>query len=103
MGRADFFKPHSWNVICDRCGAKRKAEDVALEWDGLRVCRDRCLEFRNPQDFVRPVPDKQTPPWTRPEGGDTFVTNTDFPLLYDDDELSTILYDAGELNTLEWQ
>lgn len=37
------------------------------------VCRDTCWEPRNAQDFVRGVPDKQAPPWVRPEPADTFV------------------------------
>lgn len=55
-----------WNAICDRCGREYKNVDLRLEWTGLRVCR-KCWEPRHPQDFVRGKPDKQAPPWVRPE------------------------------------
>lgn len=73
MSSADYLKKWSWNCICDRCGKKAKAEELKLEWDGLRVCQ-RCYEIRQPQDFVRGQVDRQAPPWTRPEAPDTFVT-----------------------------
>lgn len=36
-----------------------------------------CWEPRHPQDFVRGVKDKQTPPWVRPEPPDTFLDLVD--------------------------
>lgn len=65
MGRADFLKLGSWNAICDRCGAKFKAEDLYLTWQGYRVCL-RDWEPRQPQDFVRGIPDPAPIPWSRP-------------------------------------
>ena len=44
-----------------------------LRWDNCRVCY-RCMEIRNPQDFVRGVPDNQAPPWTRPTPPPTFAS-----------------------------
>ena len=76
MGTADYLKLGSWNVICDRCGVKRKADQVKKEWTGLIVCRDKCWEQRHPQDFVRPVGDNQTVAFTRPESADVFVSVT---------------------------
>lgn len=38
---------------------------------------NNCWEPRHPQDFVRGVKDKQTPPWVRPEGADTFLDLVD--------------------------
>ena len=73
MGAADFYKPGSWNRICDRCGFKRKAEDTRKEWTGLIVCRDGCLDVRNPQDFVRGGHDRQRVPDPRPEAADDFL------------------------------
>lgn len=69
MGRADFLRLGSWNAICDRCGAKFKAEDLHLTWQGYRVCL-RDWEPRQPQDFVRGVPERIAPPWTRPPAGE---------------------------------
>ena len=70
MSKANFLKAGSWNTICDRCGYKRKSEDIRKEWTGLRVCRDTCWEKRHPQEFVRGRKDDQSVPWTRSEGAD---------------------------------
>ena len=66
MGQADYLSAHGWNAICDRCGFKYKSFELFLEWDGLRVCH-KCWEPRQPQDFVRALPDPQPLPWTRPD------------------------------------
>lgn len=73
MGQADFYRPGSHNVICMRCGFKRKAEDIVKEWTGLLVCRDTCADRRNPQDFVRGVVDNQSVTMANPEPDDTFL------------------------------
>lgn len=77
MGKSDYFKSHSWNAQCDRCGFKYKSEQLRKEWTGLRVCHGEgtndCWEPRNAQDFVRGVRDQQAPPWVRPEGPDVFL------------------------------
>lgn len=72
MGQRDFYKQGDWNATCDRCGFKRKASELKLEWDGLRVC-EQCWEPRQPQDFVRARSDPKALPWTRPEPADTFI------------------------------
>ncbi len=81
-----------YHAICDRCGAKRWAEELRKEWDGLMVCADTCWEPRNPQDFVRGVQDKQNPPWVRPEPADVF-TPTSF-MRYNDGSL--MLYNVSD-------
>lgn len=63
----------AWRAICDRCGFKRWNSELRKEWTGLMVCRDTCWEARNAQDFVKGVPDKQNPPWVRPEPADDFL------------------------------
>lgn len=63
-----------WRAICDRCGFKKWNYELRREWQGLRVCKDTCWEPRHPQDLVRGKPDKQTPPWVRPEGDDIDVS-----------------------------
>jgi len=65
MGRADWWKSGDWDAVCDVCGFKYKASELKLRWDGLYVCQPD-WEIRQPQDFVRGIPDQQTPPWTRP-------------------------------------
>jgi hypothetical protein len=66
MGRFDYYEAGSWDVRCDECGFKYKAEGLRLRWDGFMVC-ERCWEPRQPQDFVRGIVDQQAPPWTRPD------------------------------------
>lgn len=44
---------------CMRCGFKRHLPDLGLEWTGLRVCKDTCLD---------PRPAEQRSPFLRPEG-----------------------------------
>jgi hypothetical protein len=44
---------------CMRCGFKRRLPELAKEWTGLRVCRDKCLD---------PRPAELRAPRYRPEG-----------------------------------
>lgn len=64
-GRADHLELGTWNVRCNFCGFKFKASELQRHWTGVYVCRT-CFEIRQPQDFVRAVPDIQTPPWVQP-------------------------------------
>lgn len=61
------FKLGDWNVMCDRCGMKRRASQCRLNWQNLLVCSDTCWEPRHPQDFVRAIPDDQSVPIARPD------------------------------------
>jgi len=72
MGRADYLKLGSNNVICDQCGKKFKAEHVKKQWDGIFACK-KCFDFRHPQEFVRGVKDDQTVKINRPEATDVFT------------------------------
>lgn len=72
MGKRDFYRRGDWNTICYVCGFKRKASEMLRRWDGVYVCRQD-WEIRQPQDFVRGVPDQQALPWTQPEPPDTFT------------------------------
>ena len=71
--RFTWWKPGSWNTICDVCGFKFKAHDLHLRWDGLMVCRDD-WEIRHPQELIRPIQDQAKLPWTRPEATDSFIS-----------------------------
>jgi hypothetical protein len=62
-----------WNVICDRCGFEYKNDELREEWTGLRTCK-ACWEPKHPQLMIRVPTDNPTPPWTRPEPEDTFIT-----------------------------
>ena len=71
MGRADYLDLGNWNARCSMCGAKYKASQLTKNWQGMYRC-SRCQEPRQAQDFVRGVPDIQTPPWIQP------IDNNDF-------------------------
>jgi hypothetical protein len=64
-GRADYFELGDWNAMCYQCGRKRKASTLVRHWQGHYVCPEH-WEPRQTQDFVRNVPDNQTPPWAQP-------------------------------------
>lgn len=71
-GRADYLALGDWNAVCYQCGRKRKASELKKHWQGYYVCPEH-WEPRQAQDFVRAVPDTQTPPWVQPMPVDTFV------------------------------
>lgn len=71
MGKADFLKLGDYNAICSECGFKRKASQLVKNWQGQYRCPEH-NEVRHPQEFVRAIPDVQTPPWVQP-AADTFV------------------------------
>lgn len=74
-----FFKPGSWNRICDQTGFAVRAENTRKQWNNL-IVRTQSFEYRNPQDFVRGVRDEQNAPDPRPrspfvfEGGSTTLS-----------------------------
>ena len=61
------YRPGDYNVICDKCGMKRKASQCRMNWENLLVCADTCYEPRHPQDFVVGIPDIQTVEIARPD------------------------------------
>jgi hypothetical protein len=71
-GRADYLELGDYNAVCYQCGRKRKASTMKKHWQGYWVCPEH-WEPRHPQDFVRGVPDPQTPPWAQPMPTDIFV------------------------------
>lgn len=72
MGTKRHYKPGSFYRICDRTGFATRAEDTQMEWNGLIVDK-RVWEARQPQDFVKGVPDNQTVPYARPRQSNVFV------------------------------
>lgn len=76
MGKADFWEPHTWNAVCSICGKKYKANDLERNWQGLYRCHE-CNEPRQPQDFVRSVPDVMSVPWAQ-KPLDSFVLTCSF-------------------------
>lgn len=71
-GRADQLQLGDWNCVCYQCGRKRKASTMKRHWQGYWVCPEH-WEPRQTQDFVRVLPDRQTPPWVQPMPADNFV------------------------------
>lgn len=70
-GKADYLALGDWNAMCWECGRKFKASTLIRNWQGYYVCPPH-WEARQPQDFVRAVPDIQTPPWTQPMPAEQF-------------------------------
>lgn len=64
------------NAIDDATGFKVKLADLRKQWDGAMVVNP---DRRNPQDFVRGVPDRSNLPFSRPESPDVFVTTPVLP------------------------
>jgi hypothetical protein len=77
MGQADYLSLGDWNAACYECGMKFKASDLRRHWKGYYVCVPH-WEPRQPQDFVRGVPDIQTPPWVQDQSN-TFLAFCAYP------------------------
>lgn len=76
-GRADYLQLGDWNAYCAECGRKRKASEMkklppGVPGSGLFTCPEH-WDARQPQDFVRGVPDRESPPWVQPLP-DSFTT-----------------------------
>lgn len=71
-GEADYLALGDWNATCYMCGRKFKASLMRKNWQGFWTCPED-WEPRQPQDFVRNVPDIQTPPWVQPPPTPIFV------------------------------
>ena len=66
MSRADYFALGDWNTVCYDCGRKFKASVMKRNWQGFYECPEHWTP-RQPQDFVRSVPDVQVVPWAQPQ------------------------------------
>ncbi len=53
-------------------GFKVALSDLVRQWDGEMVAR-AYVDKRNPQDYVRGVPDNMALPYARPETPDVFI------------------------------
>jgi len=76
MGRADYWKPGDYNIICELTGMKAKRSQCRKRWDN-RIVLKESWERRHPQDFLRSKPDRQTVPDPRTEGDDVFLGDND--------------------------
>jgi hypothetical protein len=66
------YVPGDYYMICDRTGFKVRSNKMRQEWTG-RMIRDKSWEARQPQDFVRGVPDPQAVPIPRPRQANVFL------------------------------
>ena len=60
-----YYISGEWNLCCDVCSKKIKANEARQRWDGFIVCPDD-FENRHSQDFVKAQSDKITVPFVRP-------------------------------------
>lgn len=70
-----WYKPGSFNRICDRTGFKMKAEQTEKEWNGS-VVRRKSFELRHPQDHIRSFKDDQSVTDPRAETTNTFIDDS---------------------------
>jgi hypothetical protein len=70
--RMSYFKPGTYNVVCDVCGMDFKSDEVKTRWDGAIVCFDD-YEPRHMSDLLRVRREKPDVPWTVPEPDDVFI------------------------------
>ena len=75
-GHADYLDLGTWNAACAECGRKFKANEMrklppGVPGGGMCVCRPH-WNARQPQDFVRGVPDRMAAPWVQPQS-DTYA------------------------------
>lgn len=67
-----YYKPGTWNCICDVCGRRFKSDEMLRRWDGALVCKYD-WELRHPMDFLRGRKEKISVPFARDEPKDQFV------------------------------
>jgi hypothetical protein len=72
MAGKTYYRKGSYNVVCDSCGFKFKADELRLRWDGFFVCGP-CWNPRQPQDLIRPPKEDLSLPFTRPEPPEDFI------------------------------
>ena len=89
MSYTSRFDSGDWKADCDVCGRTYKASQLQQRWDGLMCCHQD-WEIRQPQDFVRGIPDNQLAPWTRPEPSDSFIPFNFTPLIPNATSSSTV-------------
>jgi hypothetical protein len=76
MSKGWTYIPGQWNVICQVCGKKIKANESKHRWDGFIVCEED-YETRHPQDFVKAKVDKISVPFVSPPLPVVFIDDGD--------------------------
>lgn len=72
MGQADFLRVGDYNSICDVCGRKFKFSRLRQKWDNTWAC-EQDWEPRQPQDYLRGIPDNMSVPLSRPDPPNQFI------------------------------
>jgi len=109
------YKAGDWNVICEKCGMKRKASTMRLNFYEQLVCYPECWEWQHPQELVEGIEDDQTVPIARPDivstqgsttvkvagiKGDTSIDVNSITGISDGDNISIILDNGTSFQTL---
>ena len=69
LGPSNYLKLGDHAAFCDVCGFRFHASELRKRWDGVYVCNED-WEPRHPSDFIRSIPEKPAPPWSRPRNDD---------------------------------
>ena len=83
MGQADFLRVGDYNAICDVCGRKFKFSRLRQKWDNTWAC-EQDWEPRQPQDYLRGIPDNMSVPLSRPDPPSLFIQDeivTEIPII----------------------
>lgn len=71
MGTEKHFVGGSFYRICDRTGFATRSSRTKMQWNNI-IVREDVYEARQPQDFVKGIPDDQTIPFARPRQVDSY-------------------------------
>lgn len=83
MGQADFLRVGDYNALCDVCGRKFKFSRLRQKWDNTWAC-EQDWEPRQPQDYLRGIPDNMSVPLSRPDPPNLFIQDeivTEIPVI----------------------
>ena len=95
MGQADFLRVGDYNSICDVCGRKFKFSRLRQKWDNTWAC-EQDWEPRQPQDYLRGIPDNMSVPLSRPDPPALFLDD----LIVTESTVSTISFIIARLKSL---
>ena len=66
------YIPGDYWMCADCCGQKKRRSQMVKQWDGAWVCRNH-VDYRHPQELMRPKVDDQSVFPSRPEPKDVFI------------------------------
>lgn len=78
MYKRPTLQPGDWFVVDDQSGFRVPASQARFQWNNLLVW-DPVWENRQPQDYLRGIPDDQSVPYARPMQAPTFLNRTVTP------------------------